>query len=263
LSTNRAVSREVIVPFQNTGLFEELRCDALAQYAETDHRILFMGAVVDSELREPGFDRDAYLFGFVPTMLEEGWDKGYWIGSRKRLYGFDYAKECEAFHAFARRAGALLPINLVPWVRPPTNCASRWLSLLWNLFPPSDEDLTLDPERGVNGRILFEADNPFVVSARAIELCELNRPQPSWPLAAQTGLISTIKISKRVEVAYRAFLHACAELGTDDMDTTVRDAHNWTKARGSFGRPKYSKRFRTTSRSAVRPDQIETGSFEE
>jgi hypothetical protein len=108
----------------------------------------------------------------------------------------------DAFCQVACHSGAALPLRIRKEIArspdTPLGPLSTWVTFLWRVFPPSEEDLT--PDEGGTPPVRIAIANPFLASIDAIELCSLDTDQPRFSPAEMPGLTALAEAKSRMTV---------------------------------------------------------------
>jgi hypothetical protein len=155
-------------------------------YALHGRSYLWLGAVTPEELRAYPFLRNTFI-GIVPSR-ELAWNIVGEICHASRFgaggaYRKRRAASLEVFCRLASRAGAALPLSIrmkIPGypTHVPTEPLSWWVTFLWHLSPPSEEDLA--PPPGQSPPVRIACLDPFQASIDAIESCGLRTDEPQF-----------------------------------------------------------------------------------
>lgn len=151
------------------GILRDFR-DGYAAYGDSAFSIL----ALTREERERCPDEKYSMIALVPLPSGEG---AYYMAARcLDFLDRPTLEPCGEFLRIAARAGAHLP----PEVRSkipvePADALSTWLTFLWYLAPPAEED-----------RHAF-LPSPFLEAAEAIECCRLTTEKPVFPSPDNSG----------------------------------------------------------------------------
>jgi len=176
----------------------ELRSQFQEAYAIHGRDYLWLAAVTPEEHRSYPFLQEAYV-GVVSLPPSVWYIVGEICHASQFSAGDLYCKlrsaTLEVFSGLASRAGAALPVSIrrtIPGYpdHSPVEPLSWWLTFLWHLFPPSDEDLA--PLTGQVPPVRIACSEPFQASIDAIESCKLHTDQPRFPSKERRDTITTI-----------------------------------------------------------------------
>jgi hypothetical protein len=175
-------------------------------YASHGDYFLWFAAVTRDELSAHPSLRE-FLVTAVPLLRGSWYIVGDIVHASRFCASDQYralrSATLEAFCKLAYRAGAALPLRIRKAIAgspddSPAGPLSSWVTFLWHVFPPSEEDLT--PHEGESLPLRIVCRNPFQASMDAIELCMLDTAQPQFPPVQEQGLVATASARGRLSV---------------------------------------------------------------